>query len=102
MLVQGHELAQRFGRETLHKDRVGRAVALEDPVAHEPIRRALGFYFLRSFAKGQRLSLGKDIRQEHVVVPPQGVERMAEADKATGDKPGSLMDQLIERVLAVR
>src|SRR5580704_10245971 len=31
----------------------------------------------------------------------QRVQRLTEADKVAGDQPGSLMDQLIKRVLAV-
>ena len=35
------------------------------------------------------------------MVAPKGIERLAERYEVTGDKPGSLMDQLIERMLAV-
>ena len=101
VLVKGHEFAQRFRGKALGEDRVGGAVALEDPVGHEPIRRALGFYLLGRLAESQRFTLGKDIGQEDVMVPAQGVKRLAEGDEVTGDKPGSLMNQLVERVLAV-
>jgi hypothetical protein len=30
---------------------------------HQPVRRAFGFDLFSSFAKGQRLGLGKNIRQ---------------------------------------
>ena len=32
---------------------------------------------------------------------PQGIERLTEGDEIAGDQPGALMDQLIERMLAV-
>ena len=67
---------------------------------HKRARRVLGFDFLRSFAKGQRLGLSKYIRQENVVVMSQRSERVAKRDKVTWDKPRALMNQLIERVLA--
>ena len=89
------------GRKALGEDRVGGAVALEDPVGHEPIRRALGLHLLGRLAEGQRFGLGEDVGQEHVVVPAQGVERLDEGDEVTGNEPGSLMDQLVEGVLAV-
>src|SRR5208283_2941001 len=92
MLVKGDEFPQCFGRQPVDKDRVGWTVALEDPVGDEPIRRALGFYFLMGFAEGQRLGLGEDVRQKHIVVPPQGVERLSKGDEVTGNEPGSLMD----------
>ena len=41
VLVEGDELAEHFRREPLGEDRVRRAVAFENPVRHEPIRRAL-------------------------------------------------------------
>ena len=68
---------------------------------HEPVRRALGLDLLGGLAKGQRLGLGKDIRQEHVVVPAQRSERLAKRDEVARNQPGALMNQLIERVLAV-
>ena len=88
-------------RQALGEDRVGGAVALEDAVGHEPIRRALGLHLLGRLAEGQRLGLGKDVGQEDVVVPAQGVERLGEGDEVTGNEPGALMDQLVEGVLAV-
>jgi len=68
---------------------------------HKPARRALRFDFLGRFAEGQRLGLGKDICQEDVVVASQGSERVAKRDKVTRDQPRALMNQLIERMLAV-
>ena len=101
VLVERDELAERFRREPLGQDRVRRAVALEDPMGHEPVRRALGLDLLRRLAEGQRLGLGEDVRQQHVVVPAERVERLGERDEVAGDEPGPLMDQLIEGVLAV-
>ncbi len=101
VLVERDELAERFRREPLGEDGVRRAVALEDPVRHEPIRRALGLDFLGRLAEGQRLGLGEDVRQQHVVVPAERVERLDKGDEVTGDEPGALMDQLVEGVLAV-
>ena len=101
MLVERDELAERCRREPLGEDGVRRAIALEHPVRHQPVRRALGLDFLGRLAEGQRLGLGEDVRQEHVVVPAQRVERLDEGDEVTRDEPGALMDQLVEGVLAV-
>src|SRR5262245_29449277 len=101
MLIQGDELAERFRREPFGKERIRRAVALEDAMRHEPIRRALGFYFLRCLAEGQRFGLGEDVCQEHVVVPTQRVERLVERDEVAGNESRSLMNQLIEGMLPI-
>ena len=101
VLVERDELAERFRREPVGEDRVRRAVALEDPVRHEPVRRAFGLDLLGRLAERQRLGLGEDVRQQHVVVPAKRVERLGERDEVAGNEPRSLMDQLVEGVLAV-
>src|SRR5882672_4680504 len=101
MLVEGDELAEDFRREALGKDRVRRAVAFEGPMGYEPIRRPFSLYFLRRLAEGQRLGLGEDVRQEHIVVPAKRVERLVERYEVAWNKSRSLMNQLVERVLAV-
>ena len=79
VLVEGDELAEDFRGEALGKDRVRWAVALEDAMGHEPIRRAFSLDFVRRLAEGQRLGLGEDVGQEHVVVPAKRVERLAKS-----------------------
>src|SRR5882724_11827081 len=101
VLVEGDELAEDFRREALGNDRVRRTVALEDAMGHEPIRCPFSLYFLRRLAEGQRIGLSEDVRQEHIVVPAKRVERLAKPDEITRDEPRSLMDQLVEGVLAV-
>jgi hypothetical protein len=51
---------------------------------HQPVRRAFGFDFFGGFAKGQRLGLRKNIRQQNVVVPPSGVSAWPNAMKSHG------------------
>ena len=81
------ELTENFGRESIGEDGVRRAVALEDPVGYQPIRRALGFNLLGRLPEGQRLGLGEDVRQEHVVMASELVERLAKRNEVTGDEP---------------
>src|SRR6266446_689360 len=101
VLVESDELAQRFRREPFGEDRVRRAVALEDAVGHEPIRRALSFDLLGRLAEGQRFGLSEHVRQEYVVVPTKRVERLIERYEVTGNESRSLMNQLIEGMLAI-
>src|SRR2546425_1158135 len=101
MLVKGDQLAENFRRESIGEDGVRRAVALEDTVGYEPIRRALGLDLLGRLPERQRLSLGEDVRQGHVMVPAKRIQRLDKRDEVTGDDSGSLMDQLVERMLAV-
>ena len=77
VLVERDQLAERLRRQPFGEDRVRRAVALEDAVRHQPVRRALGLDLLGRLAEGQRLGLGEDVRQQHVVVPAERVERLA-------------------------
>jgi hypothetical protein len=101
VFVQRDELPQRRRSQPLQQDRVGRTVALEGAVRHEPGRRAFGLDFLRRFAKGQRLRLGKNVGQQDVVVPAERVQRLGKRDEVAGDELGPLMDQLVEGMLAI-
>src|SRR5215472_230732 len=101
VFIKGNELTEGFRCEPLYQNRVRRAVAFEDPVRHEPVRRALILDLLWRLSEGQRLGLCEDIRQQHIVMLAKRVERLAERDEVARDDPGSLMDQLIEGVLAV-
>ena len=64
MLIQRDESAERFRREPFGKDGVRRAVAFEDPMGHQPIRRTFGFDLLWCLTEGQRLPLREDVRQQ--------------------------------------
>src|SRR5881628_3730352 len=101
VLVKGDQLAENFRREPIGEDSVRRAVTLEDPVGDEPRRCALGFDLLGRLPECQRLSLGEDGRQKHVVMTAELVEWLAKRDEVTGDEPGPLVDQLVERMLTV-
>ncbi len=102
MLVECNELAERLRRKFLGKDRVRRTIALEDPVGYEPVWRALGLHLLGRFAESECFSLGKNVREQHIVVPTQRIECLDERDKVTRDQSRSLVNQLVERMLAVR
>src|ERR1039458_8089734 len=101
VLVKRDQLAEHFRREPIGENDIGRTIAFKNAMWHKPVRRAFGFDFLRSFAKGQRLGLRKNIRQENVVVTSQRSERVRERNEVTGNQLRALMNQLIERVLAV-
>src|SRR5262245_48839750 len=68
---------------------------------HEPIRCTLSLNLVGSLAKRQRFGLGKDVCDERVVMLPKWVERFVECDEVAWNEPRSLMNQLIERVLAI-
>ena len=59
------------------KNRVRRAVAFEDAMRDEPVRRAFGLHLLRGLAKGQCLRLRENIRQQHVVMTAERIQRLA-------------------------
>src|SRR5213593_1767983 len=76
-------------------------VTLEHTVRHKPIRHTLRFGLLGSLAERQRFGLSEDISDEHVMMASERIGRLGERDKVTRYEPGSLVDQLIERVLSV-
>ena len=91
-----------LGREALRHQHVRRAVALEHPVGHEPLGGSLGRDLGGRLAESERLGLREDVRDEQVVVPPERIEAVREADEVARNQPRPLVDQLVEAVLAVR
>jgi hypothetical protein len=47
-------------------------------------------------AECQSFGLRADIRDQHVMMTADRIERLGKCDEVTGNQPGSLMDQLIE------
>src|SRR5207249_4086055 len=101
VLVKSNELAERFQHEPFGEERIRRAVALEDAMRHEPIRRALSLDLVGRLTEGQGFGLSEHVCQEYVVVPAKRVERPVERDEVAWNESRSLMNQLVERVLAI-
>src|SRR5262245_52549439 len=101
VFVECDQRAQRSRRQTLRNDCVRRAVAFKDPMRYETLLRAFSRHFLGRLPEGQRLGLREHICQEHVVMLAKRVESLAEGDEVARNQPGSLMNQLVERVLPV-
>src|SRR4051812_41690092 len=68
---------------------------------NEPISRPLCLCFVSRLAEGERFALRKDVREQHVVLLAKLVERLVKADEIAGNETGPLVDELVERVLAV-
>src|SRR5580704_17690868 len=68
---------------------------------HKPIGRAFGFDLIRGLAERQRFGLCKHVRDQHVVMRPQRIERSGERNEIARNKPRTLMYELIERMLSV-
>src|SRR5215813_14982558 len=101
VLVQRNQLSERGRGQTIHHDGVGWPIAFEYPVRDKPIGRAFGLDLLARFSEGERLGLCEYVRLQHIVCRPLLVKQMCEGDEVTRNEPGALMDQLIERVLAI-
>src|SRR5262249_16389683 len=101
MLVKSDELAECFRREPFGDERIRRAVAREDAMRHKPIRRAVSLDLLGRLPEGQGFGLSEHVCQEHVVVPTKRVERPGERYEVAGNESRSLMNQLVERMLAI-
>ena len=63
VLVECNQLAKCCRRKPFDENRVRRAIALKDPVGHEPVRRALGLDLFGRLAECQGLPLGDHVRQ---------------------------------------
>src|SRR4029453_261333 len=59
------------------------------------------FDLVGRLTEGQGFGLSEHVRQEHVVVPAKRVERLVERYEVAWNESRSLMNQLIERMLAV-
>src|SRR5215470_11114502 len=68
---------------------------------HEPIERAFRFDLIGGLAESQRLRLREHIGDQDVVMPAQSVERLDKRDEIAGYEARALVDQLIERMLAI-
>ena len=90
MFVKRDELAENFRREFFRENDIRRTIAFKNAMRHKRIRRAFSFDFFGGFAKSESLGLGKDIRQQNVVVPTQRSEGVAKRDKITWDNPRAL------------
>jgi hypothetical protein len=84
------------------------AVAFEGAVRGNASVCAFAEYLLQGFAEGQRLGLREEVRHQQVVLAVaaagvwgERVERLAKTDEVTRHQRRALVQQLVERVLAV-
>src|SRR5271156_1461592 len=68
---------------------------------NEPRGSALRFDLLRRFAESERFGLGENVGQKNVVMMAERIQRFVEGNKIAGDEFRSLMDELVEGMLAV-
>src|SRR5262245_40957619 len=101
VFVKSVEFAEDFRGESLGEDSIRWTVALEYTGGYERIRCSFRLDILRRFAEGQCLSLREHVGHEHVMVPAEPIERLPKPDEITWDEPGSLVDQLIKRMLTI-
>src|SRR6266851_8507758 len=101
VFVQSYQLAQGFGRQLFGKDRVRWTITFEYPVGNEPVGSAFCLHLFRSLAEGQCFGLRANVGNQHVVVAAEWVERLRKSDEVARDEPGPLMNQLVERMLAI-
>src|SRR5580704_6533561 len=68
---------------------------------HEPVRRAFRFDLFRGLAERQCLGLREDVSDQHIVMRAQRIERPGESNEIARYEARTLMDELVERMLAV-
>ena len=73
VLVESDESTEAFRSESLGQNRVRWAIALEDSVRHEPVRRAFRLNLLGCLAESERFRLSEDIRKEDIMMPTKRI-----------------------------
>src|SRR4030095_9724445 len=101
VLIKRDEFTQRCRCKFVGKNSVRWSVAFKNSMGHERIRCAFSLHLFRSLTEGERLGLSEDICQQHVMLTTQRIERFVEGYEIARDESGSLMNQLVERVLSV-
>ena len=110
VFVHGDEGAERFRRNVVHHDGVGRLVAFEHLVRSEECDFFFALAILAEFflSLGERLAvhqgfgLCKEVGEELLVVIANLVVAVGRGDEVARNHLGALVDQLVEGVLAVR
>src|SRR4051794_2054831 len=92
MLVERDQLAQCGWRQGVQQQGIRRTITLEQPMWHQPVRRAFRLDLLGGLAESQRLRLREDVGKQHVVMPAQRVHGLGKRDEITGDEPSALMN----------
>src|SRR5260370_42629649 len=67
---------------------------------HQPVWSAFGLDLFRSFAERQRLALGEDVGEQHVVMAAERIERLVKRDEIARDEFRALVNELVERTLS--
>src|SRR5262249_44393130 len=101
VFVKRDQFAQGRRRQSLQHEGVRRAVSLKQPMRHEPVGCPFGLDLISGLAERQRLRLGEHVGEQHIVMPVQGIKGLSKRDEIAGYESRSLMDQLIERMLAI-
>ena len=109
VFVHGDEGAERFRRNVVHHDGVGRLVAFEHLVRGEECDFFFALAVLAEFflGLGERLAvhqgfgLGKEVGEQLLVVIANLVVAVGRGDEVARNHLGALVDQLVEGVLAV-
>ncbi|MNV65086.1 hypothetical protein D3C71_1577620 [compost metagenome] len=101
MLVQRDQRTQGPGRQCCSQQRIAGAVTLDLPVSPLELRLVRLAVLAQGAPEGQRLGLGEHVRQQLLVTVGRRRERPQEPDEIAGHDLGALVQQLMERVLAV-
>src|SRR4051812_48019161 len=68
---------------------------------HEPIRTTLGAQLVGGLTEGECLALREHVGDQHIMMAAERIQWLGKADEVAWDELRALMDELIERVLAV-
>ncbi len=101
MLVERDQSAQNFWREFLGQDGICRMVAFESAMWNLKRRNTISRDFFGGLSECQRFGLGEEVGHQEIVVGSDRVQGLAESDEVAGNQFGTLVNELVEGVLAV-
>src|SRR5712691_5811983 len=101
VLIERDQATEGTRRNLRHQDGVGGLVPGEELMGHQLLQccatqAGVGEFlahFVRGLALHQRLSLGKDIRQQNRMMMPDRIVRFDGGDEVARDELGALVDQ---------
>ena len=102
VLVERNKRTQSLRGQFITQKRVRRLVALKGLERDKVLGHTLTTAIIRRLAEGQGLRLGEEICHQLVVQVSNRIVRLAAPDEVARNKVRTLMNQLIETVLAVR
>ncbi len=102
VLVQSDESTERMRSKTLSEDGIARPIAFEAAMRDQCCGRSFCRRLRLGFSECQRFALREQVRHQQIMLFAQRIQRSAKTDEVARNQLCALMNQLVERMLAIR